>query len=110
MPAFRCPDLKNQRENFLGTRKFSDPLANKDWKISTIAALGQPCSNCGANERIEMHHVKHLKTLNVKLNPFDSMMSRINRKQVPLCQPCHRKVHNGTYKGMSLRFFQHIKW
>jgi hypothetical protein len=37
-----------------------------------------------------MHHVKHLKTLNVKLSPFDQMMARINRKQVPLCPPCHR--------------------
>jgi len=35
-------------------------------------------------------------------------MARINRKQVPLCRPCHQKVHKGTYAGMSLRHFQYI--
>jgi predicted HNH restriction endonuclease len=57
-----------------------------------------------------MHHVKHLKTLNVKLNSFEKKMARVNRKQVPLCSRCHDRVHNGTYHGMSLTFFQYIKW
>lgn len=56
-----------------------------------------------------MHHVKHLKTLNVKLKPFDKKMAMINRKQVPLCGQCHREVHRGFYEGKSLRYFQHIK-
>jgi hypothetical protein len=107
---FKCPGLKSQREYFMGTTKFADPLQVKNWGISTIAALGQPCSNCGSDEKIEMHHVKHLKTLNVKLSGFDKMMARVNRKQVPLCSACHRKVHKGIYQGMSLKFFQHIKW
>jgi group II intron reverse transcriptase/maturase len=107
---FKCPGLSALRSDFRGTRKFNDPLQVKNWGISTIAALGQPCANCGSDEKIEMHHVKHLKTLNVKLSPFDQMMARINRKQVPLCPPCHRKVHRGTYQGMSLKYFQHIKW
>lgn len=57
-----------------------------------------------------MHHVKHLKTLNVKLKPFDKKMAMVNRKQVPLCGQCHREVHRGLYEGKSLRFFQHIRW
>lgn len=57
-----------------------------------------------------MHQLKHLKTLNVKLNAFEKMMARINRKQVPLCHVCHRKVHMGRYEGMSLKFFEHIEW
>jgi len=107
---FKCPDLRSNKNRFLGTSKFVDPLGVKKWGISTIAALGQPCSNCGIDENIEMHHVKHLKTINAKLSPFDKMMARINRKQVPLCKPCHRKVHNGTYQGFSLKYFRHIKW
>lgn len=107
---FKCPNLSPQENRFLGTSKFVDPLGVKKWGISTIAALGQPCSNCGSDENIEMHHVKHLKTLNVKLSPFDKMMARINRKQVPLCRPCHQKVHRGTYQGVSLKYFRHIKW
>jgi group II intron reverse transcriptase/maturase len=95
---------------FYGAEVFTDPLAVKDWGISTISALGQPCANCGTEDGIEMHHVKHLKTLNVKLNAFDKHMARVNRKQVPLCSNCHDRVHNGTYHGMALNFFQYIKW
>lgn len=56
-----------------------------------------------------MHHIKHIKTLNVKLNGFSEMMARLNRKQVPLCKPCHKRVHDGSYIGMSLRHFETIK-
>jgi len=58
---------------------------------------------------IEMHHVKHIKTIGPKLTPFDKLMARINRKQVPLCRKCHLKVHKGEYKGMSLNHFKYIK-
>jgi hypothetical protein len=94
---------------FYGTAHFEDPLAAKDWKISTISALGQGCANCGDNHNVEMHHVKHIKTLNKKLNAFDAQMARINRKQVPLCRKCHLRVHKGTYNGMSIKYFRHIK-
>ena len=29
-------------------------------------------------------------------------MALLNRKQVPLCKDCHRKVHAGLYDGPSL--------
>jgi hypothetical protein len=94
---------------FLGAATFTDPLAIKDWKISTINAMFQNCANCGEQSGIEMHHLKHLRTLNLKLNLFEQKMAQINRKQVPLCRPCHLKVHQGTYAGMSLKHFIHIK-
>lgn len=50
-----------------------------------------------------MHHVKHIKTVNVKLNSFDNQLAGINRKQVPLCFNCHTLVHSGKYDGVSLR-------
>lgn len=107
---FPCPLLIRDRNGFNKTEKLGDPLAERNWGISTISALGQPCANCGSDVKVEMHHVKHLKTLNVKLNPFDKLMACINRKQVPLCNPCHQRVHRGEYHGISLRFFQHLKW
>ena len=55
-----------------------------------------------------MHHVKHIKTLNVKLKSFEKAMAKINRKQVPLCKVCHVKVHNGTYFGTPLRKYKPI--
>jgi len=67
--------------------------------------LSGPCFACGSTVNIEVHHVralrKHGKTVN---NDFlTSLMSKINRKQIPLCEQCHRKVHAGTYDGPALR-------
>jgi 5-methylcytosine-specific restriction endonuclease McrA len=95
---------------FLGEKEFEDPLAAKNWRLSTISALWQPCANCGETKTIEMHHLKHIKSINVKLDSFGKIMSKINRKQVPLCRPCHERVHNGTYDGMSLKHFNYIRW
>lgn len=107
---FPSPTLTRDRDGFNKTENLGDPLAERNWGISTISALGQSCANCASNVKVEMHHVKWLKTLNVKLKPFDKLMASINRKQVPLCNPCHQKVHKGEYQGISLRYFQHIKW
>lgn len=104
---FRCPELTRRPDNFKGTEFFPDPLASKSWKISAVSALGQVWANCGDPKRVEMHHIKHLKTLNARLDSFSKMMASINRKQIPLCRPCHVRVHNGT--GMSLKHFEYIK-
>lgn len=106
---FPVPNLEKFATGFSGIKELGDPLASRNWKISTIAALGQPCANCGSNHKVEMHHLKHIKKINVKLDGFDQLMARINRKQVPLCQPCHNKVHKGDHVGMSLQYFKHLK-
>lgn len=107
---FQCPPLLRNPLDFRGTEYHRDPLARKNWKISTISALGQPCANCGSSNQIEMHHIKNIRTINVKLDSFSKMMARVNRKQIPLCHSCHLRVHNGTYLGMSIRHFNYIKW
>jgi predicted HNH restriction endonuclease len=53
---------------------------------------------------VEMHHIRHVKTINLRLSPFDQLLAKINRKQVPLCNDCHRKVHQGKYDGLSLKY------
>lgn len=108
--SFECPSLIRKPMEFLGAGDYKDPLSVKDWKISSLSAMGQSCSNCGEPNNVEMHHLKHLRTLNTKLDSFGQMMARINRKQVPLCRECHVKVHAGTYHGMSIRHFKYIKW
>jgi hypothetical protein len=95
--------------NFLGTDIVPDPLLVKDFKISTISALGQSCANCGDPENVEMHHLKHIKTVNLKLSQFDQLAARINRKQIPLCLECHKRVHRGEHQGMSLKHLCLIK-
>lgn len=33
-------------------------------------------------------------------------MSKLNRKQIPVCSACQDKIHKGSYDGLSLK---HIK-
>lgn len=69
----------------------------------TRSKLGHNCMVCGAQNNIEMHHVRALRIGNRNItNGFNRIMSAINRKQVPLCRSCHKNVHNGTYNGMNL--------
>nr|ATI20252.1 group II intron reverse transcriptase/maturase [Juglanconis oblonga] len=107
--SFIGPVLSRSPMSFLGASGFYDPFSIVDRKISTISSLDMACANCGSEERVEMHHLRHIRTINVKLSPFDKMMARINRKQVPLCRSCHIDVHTGKYQGKSLRFMNTVK-
>jgi hypothetical protein len=107
---FAAPRLVTlpKKHKFMGYRGDRDPLAVMDWKISTLDNMGQGCANCGESDRVEMHHVKHIKTINPRLSSFDKLLARINRKQVPLCRRCHLQVHMGTYTGRPLGHFYYI--
>lgn len=58
---------------------------------------------CSSGEPVEMHHVKHIRKMGKKVSGFTKLMAQINRKQVPLCASCHKKVHKGTYDGLALK-------
>jgi len=47
-----------------------------------------------------MHHVKHIRKGEVK--GFTQIMKQLNRKQIPVCRPCHMKIHSGKYDGIAL--------
>jgi len=67
------------------------------------SSLGLPCAVCDSNESpIEMHHVKHVKKNGYRYQGFHQQMALLNRKQIPLCKDCHKKVHAGLYNGPSL--------
>lgn len=101
---FKFPKLVKQPMDFkAGAYNFRDPLYAGLWNVRSIGSIGQICASCGSTEKIEMHHLKHIRTINVKLNSFDKLLAKINRKQVPLCITCHDKVHNAKYQGMSLK-------
>lgn len=104
--SFHRPDLTRNPMLFYGKAIFWDPFTVKDWKISTVSSLDSPCANCNTMENIEMHHIKHIRTLNTKLNVFDKMVAEMNRKQVPLCKNCHREVQKGKYHGKSMKFLK----
>jgi hypothetical protein len=61
-----------------------------------------PCVLCGSNQDIEIHHVRKLSKTKRK-DYLSSMMSRMNRKQVPVCKKCHIKIHQGVYDGKQVK-------
>ena len=96
-------DFERRPMLFLGSAEFKDPMTPLYQRVSTINSFNLPCASCGSSKEIEMHHLKHIKTVNANLNEFDKMMARINRKQTPLCRKCHIEVHKGIYQGKSIK-------
>lgn len=62
----------------------------------TKSALHKACIMCGAAEDVEMHHVRKIRDLrnpNSGKDFFTRQMQAINRKQVPLCNDHHIRLH-----------------
>lgn len=80
----------------------------------TRSKLGMTCAVCGSSDKVVMHHVRHVRKSNSKLKGFHALLSRVNRKQVPVCFEHHWAIHNGTYDGRSLSelgsIIQHWDW
>jgi len=55
-----------------------------------------------------MHHVKHVRKNGVRYGGFHKEMALLNRKQIPLCKECHKKVHDGLYDGINLKNLQEV--
>jgi len=71
-------------------------------KKLTGTKLGADCCICQSTEKIEMHHVRHIRKMNAKLTPMETSMAALNRKQIPVCQKCHKDIHRGRYDGQKL--------
>lgn len=64
-------------------------------KNSLIDRLkAEKCEICGAEETLEMHHVRKLKDLKGKTHVEKVMRARC-RKTIALCKDCHVKTHAG---------------
>ncbi len=75
--------------------------------MRTRSKLGKPCCICGTSGKdaqIVMHHVRHIRKLSHKREPagFNHVLRKLNRKQIPVCEECHRKIHQGSYDGLKL--------
>lgn len=80
-------------------------------KVRTRSKLGKPCCICGESaEQIVMHHVRHIRKLSHKREPtgFNRMLRAINRKQIPVCESCHGKIHRGEYDDVKLTDLAYI--
>lgn len=54
----------------------------------------EQCEFCGANGKLEMHHVKRLKDLKGKKDWEKHMIAR-RRKTLAVCPKCHDRIHSG---------------
>ena len=68
----------------------------------TQTRLLDSCAICGNPERVEMHHVRHIRKRGEKVRGFSLYLAALNRKQLPVCHGCHRDIHRGKYDGESL--------
>jgi len=90
------------RIRFILNKFTSDCLYTLYKKKYINSDLLTPCVVCRSLDKIEIHHIKHVKNINKKLTPLVKDYTIINRKQVPLCASCHRKMHKGLYDSVKL--------
>ncbi len=102
-------EVKNSMPKFvnfkpqLKSTPIRDPLEVHIGRLSR-SKLGKNCCICGSINKVEMHHLKHIrkrKNNKSKYN-FTTFMGLINRKQIPVCHDCHMKIHKGSYDGIKL--------
>jgi hypothetical protein len=87
---------------FLMGRENPDPL-DIHVRLRTRSHLGHPCIICEVTVGVQMHHVRHIRKMRGKpVGGFAWLMRLQNRKQVPVCPECHRKIHRGKYDGLRL--------
>ena len=73
-------------------------------QMRTRSKLGFPCLVCGATEGVDMHHLRHIRKMGTaKPTGFAAVMRALNRKQIPVCEGCHVRIHNGEYDGIRLQ-------
>lgn len=85
-----------------------DPFKVKYFEMRSHHIWDECCKLCGSEKNIQIHHVRHhvrhIRKGNKSTNKtFTNLMSKLNRKQIPVCHSCHMKIHNGSYNGVSLR-------
>jgi hypothetical protein len=95
-------DWEKKRNGFQ-TNDTKVDLVQMALRMRSRSKLGKPCCICGSLEQVEMHHVRHIRKMGRrKAKGFKTIMQALNRKQVPVCKLCHRKIHRGEYDGLKL--------
>lgn len=91
---------KKNRLDFKGGNGPTD-LIHLGINLRTKTKLEERCAFCDSDVDVEMHHVKHVRK--DKAKGFTQVLQALNRKQIPTCAECHRKIHRGEYDGISIR-------
>jgi hypothetical protein len=102
--------IREKYRNYQINSTFNSPtidflrLHKNNWR--TKFKLTSMCTICGSTEKLEMHHIRHLKNSNTKQKTykgFDQLVASLGRKQICVCRFCHEKIHKGEYNKTSLR-------
>lgn len=101
---FKRPSFKRN------PRAFRTKSVRTDWALELLVfnvkskswLRSNKCCLCSSEDRIQMHHVRHIRKTGKKYFGFHKVMGYINRKQIPVCHKCHWKIHNGEYDGENL--------
>lgn len=96
----RIKQKKKSYESINIINKSVDEICKVKMNWRTAYEISTHCCLCGSTDKVEYHHVKHVKI--GKVTGFFQIMKQLNRKQIPCCKACHRKIHNGEYDGISL--------
>jgi nicotine oxidoreductase len=105
------PDWKKKREAFQSGKRSDIDLVRTAIQMRTRSKLGKPCCICGESAgQIVMHHVRHVRKLSHKREAtgFNRILRMINRKQIPVCEICHGKIHRGKYDSFKLSDLTYI--
>lgn len=108
---------ETEKKNFLPSIEIEDCLKNlivtaDPFSMHDIAVnlrsgyqMASHCCICGEpnseHSPIEMHHVNQIKK--GKVSGFSQLLKNLNRTTIPVCRPCHQKIHKGIYDGYKLR-------
>lgn len=80
-----------------------DKLLNQTWSSSlTSSQFDEPCVICGTTENIEIHHIRSVKSVRIKVRSYSQWVGGFERKTIPLCKAHHVKLHAGSLTSTDL--------
>ena len=94
--------MRGQFKEVIGASPLVDDGFWEKFSRRSKHTLDFRCLVCGADEKVVMHHVRHIRKMGQNVKGFTKIMASLNRKQLPVCHVCHMKIHNGTYDGKAL--------
>ena len=114
-----CPDTGRKlhrpinlkvKHEFKMKAKLTEPFALLDqvWTSKlTDTSFGKCCVLCGSSTDLEMHHLRSIRDVRVKMKTGNSSyrmwIGAVKRKQIPLCSYHHHLYHSGELNPFDLR-------
>lgn len=66
------------------------------------------CTICGSEEKLQSHHIKKISGPRASHSAL-SLMVKLKRKQIIICEKCHQMIHQGKYNGTKLSQLAEIR-